>query len=112
MTWSVKAVSSYRAQGQAVSDWVGWVMPAPTPGLSRRRGRILDGAAELMPVSSSQETVVYPAHRMLKIIKVSVFVVHPERQDAVFIKLGLAELRLTAARLHRPGVPWLVDQPR
>jgi hypothetical protein len=40
------------------------------------------------------------------------FVVNTERQDAVLTKLGLAELRLTAARLYLPGVPWLVDQPR
>ena len=40
------------------------------------------------------------------------FVVHTERQDAVLTELGLAELRLTAARLYLPGVPGLVDQPR
>jgi hypothetical protein len=31
---------------------------------------------------------------------------------AVLTELGLAELRLTAAQLYLPGVPWLVDQPR
>ena len=38
------------------------------------------------------------------------FIVHAERQEAVVTELGLAELRLTVARLYRPGVPWLVTE--